>query len=55
MIHADIALTGRRLNVRLNGENAGLQALREGRVALERALGAHDLEVHPIHVTAGAA
>ncbi len=54
-VEADIALTGRRLHVRLNGENAGLHALREGRTALEHALGAHDLEVHPIHIHGGAA
>jgi hypothetical protein len=49
-VTADIALSGRRLSVQVNGEDTSLRALREGRAALERALAAHDLDVHPIPV-----
>jgi Flagellar hook-length control protein FliK len=50
-VSADIALNGRRLNLRVNGESTGLSALREGRAALEHALSAYDLDVNPIHIT----
>ncbi len=50
----DIALSGRRLDVRLQGEDSATPALRAGRAALALALGAHDLEVNPISVAAGA-
>jgi Flagellar hook-length control protein FliK len=53
-VSADIALSGRSLKVRVNGESAGLRALREGRAALEQALSAHDLDVNAVHVTGAA-
>jgi hypothetical protein len=40
--------------VQLSGEDSNLGALREGRAALERALAAHQLEVHPIAVRSAA-
>lgn len=50
-VQADVMLTGRRLSVRLNGDGAGVHALRDGRSALEHALGAHDLDVSPVLIT----
>lgn len=50
----DLALNGRRLDVRLQSSDAAVPALREGRGALAHALGAHDLDVNPIRVAAGA-
>jgi hypothetical protein len=50
----DLALHGRRLDVRLQGENPAMQTLRAGRAALAQALSAHDLEVNPIRVAEGA-
>lgn len=54
LVKADVALTGRTLSVRLNGAGAGVHALRDGRAALASALGAHDLEVNPIHIAGDA-
>lgn len=50
----DLALSGRRLDVRLQSADAVVPTLREGRAALAHALRAHEIEVNPIHVAAGA-
>jgi hypothetical protein len=50
----DMALNGRRLDLRLQGEGAATQVLRAERAALAQALCAHDLEVNPIRVAASA-
>jgi hypothetical protein len=49
-VKVDMALTGRQLDVRLQGEGAAAQVLRDGRTALSLALAAHDLEVRAIQI-----
>lgn len=49
-VKADIALMGRRLALRLQGEAAATPALREASADLARALCAHDLDVNAIQV-----
>jgi hypothetical protein len=53
LLKADISLSGRLLDVRLQGQGAAVQTLRDARTALALALGAHDLDVQAIHVAAG--
>ena len=50
----DVALTGSRLDVRLQGETASGPRLRGASVELLNALSGHGLDVNPIHVAVGA-
>lgn len=53
-IKAEVTLTGRLLNVHVNGTGNGVHALQRGREALEQALGAHDLQVQAVHISGDA-